>query len=89
LVAARLNVVGFSRLMERDEAATFAALKTLRAEVFEPTTRAHGGRIFKITGRTQWLNSTGILAAVAILSVARPKRKRLSPRSPYAPITKR
>jgi adenylate cyclase len=44
------DVVGFSRLMERDEAGTLAALKALRTEVFEPRTRAHGGRIFKITG---------------------------------------
>jgi class 3 adenylate cyclase len=44
------DVVGYSRLMERDEAGTLAALKALRAEVFEPKTRAHGGRIFKITG---------------------------------------
>ena len=44
------DVVGYSRLMERDEAGTLAALKALRAEVFEPRTRAHGGRIFKIAG---------------------------------------
>src|SRR5262252_7145129 len=44
------DVVGYSRLMERDEAGTLASLKALRAEVFEPRTRAHGGRIFKITG---------------------------------------
>src|SRR5262245_43911653 len=44
------DVVGYSRLMERDEAGTLAVLKLLRTEVFEPRTRAHGGRIFKITG---------------------------------------
>jgi class 3 adenylate cyclase len=44
------DVVGYSRLMERDEGGTLAALKALRGEVFEPQTRAHGGRIFKITG---------------------------------------
>src|SRR5262245_46791353 len=44
------DVVGFSRLMERDEAGTLAALKALRAELFEPQTRAHGGRIFKVAG---------------------------------------
>jgi adenylate cyclase len=44
------DVVGYSRLMERDEAATLAALKALRSEVFEPQMRAHGGRIFKIAG---------------------------------------
>jgi adenylate cyclase len=44
------DVVGYSRRMERDETGTLAALKALRAEVFEPRTRAYGGRIFKITG---------------------------------------
>jgi adenylate cyclase len=36
--------------MERDEAGTLANLKSLRTDVFEPRTRAHGGRIFKIAG---------------------------------------
>src|SRR5262245_37837433 len=45
-----VDVVGYSRLMERDEAGTLAALKALRTEVFEPRTRARGGRIFKIVG---------------------------------------
>jgi adenylate cyclase len=30
------DVVGFSRLMELDEAGTLARIKTLRAEVIEP-----------------------------------------------------
>jgi class 3 adenylate cyclase len=44
------DVVGFSRLMGEDEAVTWARLKTLRAEVFDPTTKKYGGRIFKNTG---------------------------------------
>src|SRR5262249_22318574 len=44
------DVVGYSRFMERDEAGTPAGLKPRRPEVFEPQTRAHGGRIFKIAG---------------------------------------
>ena len=44
------DVVGFSRLMGKDEAGTLARLKTLRAEVFDPKTVKYGGRIFKNTG---------------------------------------
>jgi adenylate cyclase len=44
------DVVGFTRMMGRDEAGTLARLKALRVEVFEPTTRQYRGRIFKIAG---------------------------------------
>jgi len=44
------DVVGFSRLMEADEAGTMAALKDRRKAVFEPTVREYGGRIVKLMG---------------------------------------
>lgn len=44
------DVVGFSRLMEADEAATLAALKARRKEVLEPLVAKHQGRVFKVTG---------------------------------------
>jgi class 3 adenylate cyclase len=44
------DVVGYSRLMERDEAGTLAALKTRRKEVLRPLVAKHQGRIFKVTG---------------------------------------
>jgi len=44
------DVVGYSRLMGEDEAATHAALRALKAGVIEPQAAAHGGRIFKTTG---------------------------------------
>jgi len=44
------DVVGYSRLMSRDEAGTLATLKTLRSEIFDPKTEQYGGRIFKNTG---------------------------------------
>ncbi len=44
------DVVGYSRLMERDETGTLARLKSLRAELFDPTTKRFDGRIFKNTG---------------------------------------
>jgi TolB-like protein/Tfp pilus assembly protein PilF len=44
------DVVGYSRLMEVDEAGTLAALKARRKDVLGPLVTKHGGRIFKFTG---------------------------------------
>ena len=44
------DVVGYSRLMEQDEAATLGALKERRKTVLEPLVARHQGRIFKIAG---------------------------------------
>src|SRR5262245_58917565 len=44
------DVVGYSRLMEQDEAATLMALKARRKEVLEPLVARHQGHAFKFTG---------------------------------------
>lgn len=44
------DIVGYSRLMERDEAGTLAALRERRKTILVPTVRSHGGRIVKIMG---------------------------------------
>jgi len=44
------DVVGYSRLMEADEAGTLAALKARRKGVLDPLVSKHQGRIFKTTG---------------------------------------
>ena len=44
------DVVGYSRMMDADEAGTLGRLKTLRSELFDPKTEQFGGRIFKNTG---------------------------------------
>ena len=44
------DVVGYSRLMEMDEAGTFAALKEKRRSVLMPLVTQHRGRIFKLMG---------------------------------------
>lgn len=44
------DVVGYSRLVETDEAGTFAALKKLRCEVIDPLLAKHKGRIAKLMG---------------------------------------
>ena len=44
------DVVGYSALMEQDEARTFERLRAHRKELFEPEIQKHHGRIFKLTG---------------------------------------
>jgi adenylate cyclase len=44
------DAVGYSRLMEADEAGTFARLQARRRELFEPEIAKHSGHIFKLTG---------------------------------------
>ncbi len=44
------DVVGYSGLMERDEAGTLTRLKENRANLFDPRVMAHAGRIFKLMG---------------------------------------
>ena len=44
------DVVGYSRLMERDEAGTHARMRELRERLLDPKIAEHGGRIVKTTG---------------------------------------
>jgi TolB-like protein/class 3 adenylate cyclase/Flp pilus assembly protein TadD len=44
------DVVGYSRLMERDEADTLAVLKSRRAEILQPVVSKHRGRVVKLMG---------------------------------------
>jgi TolB-like protein/class 3 adenylate cyclase len=44
------DVVGYSRLMEADEARTHARLKALRQDLIEPAITRHKGRVVKLTG---------------------------------------
>jgi len=44
------DVAGYSRLMERDEAGTLAALKSRRKNILQPLLARHSGRIIKLMG---------------------------------------
>src|SRR5262245_40546805 len=59
------DVVGYSALMERDEAGTLARLKANRSGVFDPRAVAHGGRIFKLMGDGVLIEFASAVAAVA------------------------
>ena len=44
------DIAGYSQLMESDEAGTYAAWRTARADLVEPAVVQHNGRIVKFTG---------------------------------------
>jgi class 3 adenylate cyclase len=44
------DVVGYSGLMEEDEAGTLALLNSRRKDVIEPLVTLHEGRVFKLSG---------------------------------------
>ena len=44
------DVVGYSRMIERDESGTVERLRSLRAELIDPAVAAHSGRIVRMAG---------------------------------------
>src|SRR5215813_5676880 len=59
------DVVGYSRLMQQDEAATLAALTARRREVLEPLVAKHHGRIVKVMGDGVLVEFASAVNAVA------------------------
>jgi TolB-like protein/class 3 adenylate cyclase/Tfp pilus assembly protein PilF len=59
------DVVGYSRLIEQDEAATLAALKGLRQQVIDPLLAEHKGRIVKLMGDGALVEFASVVDAVA------------------------
>ncbi len=59
------DVVGYSRLMERDEAGTLVRLKTLRRDLIDPKIAEHKGRIVKTTGDGILIEFPSVVEAVA------------------------
>ncbi|SHK49065.1 Adenylate cyclase, class 3 [Shimia gijangensis] len=58
------DVVGYSRLMALDELGTHSRLKSVLAELFRPTVKRHGGRIFKMMGDGALVEFTSVNQAV-------------------------
>ena len=58
------DVVGYSRLMEGDEAGTLAALQAHRAEFIDPEIAARGGRIVKLMGDGALVEFPSVVDAV-------------------------
>jgi TolB-like protein/Flp pilus assembly protein TadD len=58
------DVVGYSRLMEADEAGTYAALRARRKTVLEPLVKKHKGRIVKLMGDGVLIEFASAVSAV-------------------------
>ena len=58
------DVVGYSALMERDEAGTLERLKLNRRTIFDPRVTANGGRIVKLMGDGALVEFGSVVAAV-------------------------
>ncbi len=58
------DVVGYSRMMERDEAGTHARLREIRAQVTDPALLRHGGRIVRTVGDGLLVEFPSALAAL-------------------------
>lgn len=58
------DVVGYSRLMGADEEGVLAALKDLRAKVFDPLIATHHGRIVKLMGDGALVEFASVVDAV-------------------------
>ncbi len=58
------DVVGYSRLMEADEAGTLATMKAHRAELWEPLTKRHSGRVVGTAGDSLLVEFASAVAAV-------------------------
>ena len=56
------DVIGYSRLMGRDESGTLARLRKNRSEHLEPVLARYGGRLVKLTLRVASLGGRGIRA---------------------------
>jgi adenylate cyclase len=59
------DVVGYSRLMERDERITFDRLKVYRTEMIEPLGAEYRGRFVKLTGDGALCDFPSVVDAVA------------------------
>ncbi len=58
------DVVGFSRMASADEDRTLARLRSLRAELFDPTVASQNGRVFKLTGDGALVEFRSVVEAV-------------------------
>ena len=59
------DVVGYSRLMGKDESGTLTHLNAHRKELIDPTIAAHHGRIVKLMGDGALVEFPSVLEAVA------------------------
>ena len=63
------DLVGYSRLMEQDEAGTFERLRAYRKELIEPEVAQHQGRVFKLMGDGLLAEFASVVEAVECAAV--------------------
>jgi class 3 adenylate cyclase/TolB-like protein len=80
------DIVGYSRLIEQDEAGTLAAIKDLRREVVDPLLAEHRGRIVKLMGDGAIAEFGSVVDAVACAVAI---QKRAAARQAEAPPEQR
>jgi TolB-like protein/class 3 adenylate cyclase/Tfp pilus assembly protein PilF len=61
---AAMDVVGYSRLMERDEAGTLARLKEIRSAIVDPLVERYSGRTVKLMGDGALLEFSTVVGAL-------------------------
>jgi TolB-like protein/class 3 adenylate cyclase/Tfp pilus assembly protein PilF len=61
---AAMDVVGYSRLMERDETGTLERLKDIRASIIGPAIERHAGRTVKLMGDGALVEFASVVGAV-------------------------
>lgn len=76
------DVVGYSRLMERDEDSALAAVKALHSDVLAPNVERHGGRIFKFVGDGALVTFESVSEAVACAIAIQAELRRNSHSAP-------
>ena len=59
------DIVGYSRLVEQDEAGTLAAIRRLRERIIDPLLAEHQGRIVKLMGDGAIVEFASVVDAVA------------------------
>lgn len=59
-----MDVVGYSRLMERDETGTLARLKEIRSSIIDPAVKRHSGRTVKLMGDGALLEFATVVGAL-------------------------
>lgn len=59
-----MDVVGYARLMERDETGTLDRLKDTRSSVIDPTIQRHAGRTIKVMGDGSLVEFSSVVGAL-------------------------
>jgi adenylate cyclase len=78
------DVVGYSNLMEADEAGTLERLKANRSAIFDPAVAANGGRVFKLIGDGALAEFPSVVAAVECALAIQEGTARVEPDLPDA-----